>query len=82
MPRDKGKNLAVAEGFEPSVGGYPTLAFEARTFGRSDTPPRTRLLQDDPRHQIAAPNPVTGYSGGDWRKLKEEKSITFRLHPS
>jgi site-specific DNA recombinase len=31
--------LAVAEGFEPSVGGYPTHAFEACSLGRSDTPP-------------------------------------------
>lgn len=31
--------LAVAEGFEPSVV-LPTLAFEASTFGRSDTPPK------------------------------------------
>ena len=37
--------MAVAEGFEPSVGGYPTIAFEAITFGRSDTPPRNRLRQ-------------------------------------
>ncbi|MDO4686560.1 MAG: hypothetical protein Q4A92_08400, partial [Corynebacterium sp.] len=27
--------LAVAGGFEPPVGDYPTLAFEASTFGRS-----------------------------------------------
>mgnify|MGYP007010717139 CR=1 FL=1 len=32
--------LAVAAGFEPAVGDYPTLAFEASTFGRSDTPPK------------------------------------------
>ncbi len=31
--------MAVAEGFEPSVGGYPTHAFEACSLGRSDTPP-------------------------------------------
>jgi hypothetical protein len=32
--------MAVAEGFEPSVGGYPTHAFEACSLGRSDTPPQ------------------------------------------
>ena len=36
---------AVAAGFEPAVGDYPTLAFEASTFGRSDTPPRNSLKQ-------------------------------------
>lgn len=35
--------LAVAAGFEPAVGGYPTLAFEASTFGRSDTLPLATL---------------------------------------
>lgn len=33
---------AVAEGFEPSVS-FPTLAFEASSFGRSDTLPRESL---------------------------------------
>lgn len=37
--------MAVAAGFEPAVGGYPTNAFEAFTFGRSDTPPRIRIEQ-------------------------------------
>src|SRR5690606_21121447 len=37
-----GVRLAVTEGFEPSVG-CPTLAFEASTFGRSDTSPWTTL---------------------------------------
>jgi hypothetical protein len=35
-------HLAVAEGFEPSEG-FPSRAFEARSFGRSDTPPRASL---------------------------------------
>ncbi len=35
--------MAVAEGFEPSVGGYPTHAFEACSLGRSDTPPQVTL---------------------------------------
>ena len=35
----------MAAGFEPAVGGYPTIAFEAITFGRSDTPPRSRLRE-------------------------------------
>ena len=30
----------MAEGFEPSDGGYPSHAFEACSLGRSDTPPR------------------------------------------
>ena len=37
--------MAVAAGFEPAVGGYPTNAFEAFTFGRSDTPPPIRIEQ-------------------------------------
>src|SRR4051795_9773138 len=36
--------LAVAEGFEPSVA-FTTRAFEARSLGRSDTPPPERLLE-------------------------------------
>lgn len=35
--------MAVAEGFEPSDGGYPSHAFEACSLGRSDTPPRESL---------------------------------------
>ena len=41
----------MAEGFEPSDGGYPSHAFEACSLGRSDTPPcgslpaRSRLAQ-------------------------------------
>src|ERR1700761_3342173 len=33
------RRCAVAEGFEPSDGGYPSHAFEACSLGRSDTPP-------------------------------------------
>lgn len=35
--------MAVAEGFEPSDGGYPSHAFEACSLGRSDTPPPKSL---------------------------------------
>ena len=35
--------MAVAEGFEPSDGGYPSHAFEACSLGRSDTPPPQSL---------------------------------------
>lgn len=48
--RNEGSNvdhLAVAVGFEPTVV-LPTHAFEACSFGRSDTPPSDRL-QDAPR---------------------------------
>jgi hypothetical protein len=38
--------LAVAEGFEPSDGGYPSHAFEACSLGRSDTPPPDSLPND------------------------------------
>ena len=37
---------AVAVGFEPTEG-CPSRAFEARSFGRSDTPPR-RTIPDAP----------------------------------
>jgi hypothetical protein len=40
---NKGRTMAVAEGFEPSDGGYPSHAFEACSLGRSDTPPRVSL---------------------------------------
>ena len=33
----------MAEGFEPSDGGYPSHAFEACSLGRSDTPPPDSL---------------------------------------
>ena len=33
-------------GFEPTVGSTPTQLFESCTFGRSDTVPRTILVQD------------------------------------
>ena len=39
--------MAVAEGFEPSDGGYPSHAFEACSLGRSDTPPRESLPAAD-----------------------------------
>ncbi len=38
-----GAFMAVAEGFEPSDGGYPSHAFEACSLGRSDTPPARSL---------------------------------------
>ena len=45
--------MAVAEGFEPSDGGYPSHAFEACSLGRSDTPPRSRLLAAGGPDEIA-----------------------------
>lgn len=45
--------MAVAEGFEPSVGGYPTHAFEACSLGRSDTPPARSLRAVSGAAQIA-----------------------------
>ena len=47
-------NLAVAEGFEPSDGGYPSHAFEACSLGRSDTPPGGSLPADGGANPIAA----------------------------
>lgn len=46
--------MAVAEGFEPSVGGYPTHAFEACSLGRSDTPPARSLRAVRGAAQIAS----------------------------
>ena len=45
--------MAVAEGFEPSDGGYPSHAFEACSLGRSDTPPPTSLRVTGGLTQIA-----------------------------
>jgi len=36
------KKMAVSVGFEPTES-FPSRAFEARSFGRSDTTPRERL---------------------------------------
>ena len=46
--------LAVAEGFEPSDGGYPSHAFEACSLGRSDTPPPESLPNSGSAIPIAA----------------------------
>lgn len=51
-------NLAVTVGFEPTVGGYPTQLFESCTFGRSDTSPRSSVVQ--PRGRVE-----TGLRGYD-----------------
>ncbi len=45
--------MAVAEGFEPSDGGYPSHAFEACSLGRSDTPPPGILRSGGQLAQIA-----------------------------
>jgi hypothetical protein len=50
--------MAVAEGFEPSDGGYPSHAFEACSLGRSDTPPSGSLPAPAHAPLIAAP-PIT-----------------------
>ena len=50
--------LAVAAGFEPAVGGYPTFAFEANTFGRSDTLPRTRIANSSAATQTSHTKPT------------------------
>lgn len=46
-------SMAVAEGFEPSVS-LPTLAFEASSFGRSDTLPRESLDHGGPWKEIGS----------------------------
>ncbi|MDT5164419.1 MAG: hypothetical protein QOC88_1313 [Mycobacterium sp.] len=62
--------VAVAEGFEPSDGGYPSHAFEACSLGRSDTPPRVSLPNGGSAFPIAAgpKNSVSRRSGCsvDW----------------
>ena len=50
-----GDSMAVAEGFEPSDGGYPSHAFEACSLGRSDTPPSQSLRSRARLAQIAMP---------------------------
>ena len=47
----------MAEGFEPSDGGYPSHAFEACSLGRSDTPP-PELDTGTPRGNEIAPLPA------------------------
>ncbi len=53
---------AVAEGFEPSVT-CATLAFEASSFGRSDTLPRESLAQRGPDAEIHGPRRAEAASG-------------------
>ena len=50
---------AVAEGFEPSVT-CATLAFEASSFGRSDTLPRETLQHAGPCSEIDKRPGLTG----------------------
>jgi hypothetical protein len=62
--------MAVAEGFEPSVS-FPTLAFEASSFGRSDTLPGESLAHDVPCSEIG----IRGAGvrcGGGWSRGSEE----------
>ena len=42
----------MAEGFEPSEGGYPSHAFEACSLGRSDTPPQVTLPEHPAEPEI------------------------------
>ncbi len=49
---------AVAEGFEPSVT-CATLAFEASSFGRSDTLPGESLAESGPRSEIHIAGPLS-----------------------
>ncbi len=48
------RSQAVAVGFEPTVTGYATLAFEASSFGRSDTLPRESLDHPGPWTEIGS----------------------------
>jgi hypothetical protein len=50
--------MAVAEGFEPSDGGYPSHAFEACSLGRSDTPPPDSIPMPS-----CSPQPLPGEEG-------------------
>ena len=50
-PAGAGDPVAVTEGFEPSVA-CTTLAFEASSFGRSDTSPRATIPIREARAQI------------------------------
>lgn len=83
----------MTEGFEPSVG-CPTLAFEASSFGRSDTSPLVSLAFTFHLTRIQRPNTVVGsYLGSAvpsrdiptyaemWRsgKLPVEKLISHRI---
>ena len=45
--------MAVAVGFEPTEG-FPSHAFEACSFGRSDTPPRKSVAAQIRRRRIAS----------------------------
>lgn len=61
---------AVAEGFEPSVS-FPTLAFEASSFGRSDTLPRESLDHlGRPSKSDSAQDPATTGTPGQRSRKK------------
>ena len=82
----------MTEGFEPSVG-CPTLAFEASSFGRSDTSPSVSLAFTFHLTRIEARTVVGSYLGSAvpsrdiptyaemWRsgKLPVEKLISHRI---
>jgi hypothetical protein len=53
----RGWILAEPVGFEPTVGSTPTQLFESCTFGRSDTVPRTILVQDSPHPESSGGRP-------------------------
>ena len=61
---------AVAEGFEPSVS-FPTLAFEASSFGRSDTLPRESLDHLGRPSKSDSPHDDGGAAGAGQRSRKK-----------
>ena len=62
--RRRGCCVAVAAaGFEPAEG-CPSRAFEARSFGRSDTPPRRRITEGDASDEIRSTRMATSAAAG------------------
>ena len=55
--------MAVAAGFEPAEG-CPSRAFEARSFGRSDTPPRRTIPNPDASDEIRSGQAATSAAAG------------------
>lgn len=68
--------LAVAVGFEPTVTGYATLAFEASSFGRSDTLPREILAHGRARAEIGS-----GATAGGGQPVRK-KAVRGAAHSS
>src|SRR5699024_7805218 len=77
--KDPGLLYAVAGGFDPPAEDRSARAFEARSFGHSDTPPSVRLLCRRSRAQIRVTFANPHHSPPDDRHKTRAARLPFRL---